>query len=161
MGPGAQKAVGTLMPPVEMRWGGDARVLLWRGAPRPPCMGAGASWQPGGLIRRIARIRRKQLDLTDPELVVAPRAASGALVLGPPAGVEVAPAGRIAVAVPEVVVDVVPADTRWRVAPAAVHRDGNRRAGRRSRRSGLGARGHCCDPAGDRAFQVRGQDRRT
>src|SRR2546428_13236791 len=83
-----------------------SRAIVGRssGALRPP-----RDWGPG-------QIGCIHLDLTDPELVVAEGAATGALVLSPPTGVEVAPAGSIAVAVPEVVVDVVPANTHWGVA---------------------------------------------
>src|SRR5207302_1010685 len=90
------------------------------------------------------------LDLTGPEFVVAEHPATGALVLAESTRVEFTPTGGIAVAVPEVVVEVVPADAAWRVAGAAVHRDGNRRAGCRSGRSGLGGR---CKRAG------RGEER--
>src|SRR5439155_10359981 len=65
----------------------------------------------GGPVEKRNRLKSGNLDLTDPELVVAPGSATGAPVLGPPAGVEVAPARSIAVAVPEVVVEVVPADS--------------------------------------------------
>src|SRR5947209_6066102 len=108
------------------------------------------SWfRDGSVVVPLPNGQGYEPALPDPELVVAECAATGALVLGESTRVEFTPPGGVAVAVPEVVVEVVPADTAWRVAGAAVHRDGNRRAGCRSGRSGLGG----CNRAG------RGEER--